>query len=139
MVNKLLDAITKQLGVTFGNSYTYYVEDVKQELRRPSFVAGLIMPLERSRNALQYDRTMPVVVHYFGVNKETIKKECYAIAEETIEALEYLPFEGGLLRGENISWQVVEDDVLQIFITYRFRTQKVVEPTMMEILEQNFR
>ena len=139
MVNKLLNAITKQLGTTFGTNYTYYVEDVKQDLRRPSFVAGLITPTERSRNAVQYDRTMPVVIHYFGVNKANIKKECYAIAEETIEALEYLPYEGGLLRGENISWQMVEDDVLQIFITYTFRTQKVIPMTPMEEFEHKIR
>jgi hypothetical protein len=40
--------------------------------------------------------------------------------------LEYLPFEGSIIRGENISWQIV-DDVLQVFVTYKFTTKRVTE------------
>jgi hypothetical protein len=67
---------------------------------------------------------MPIVVHYFSGSKTNIKKDCYDMAEQLVECLEYLPFENTLLRGEDISWQIV-DDVLQLFITYKFTTQKV--------------
>jgi hypothetical protein len=135
MVNAILDAVTTQLGVTFGNAYTYYVEDVEQKLKKPCFVANVLLPLQRSKSPVLYDRTMPVVIHYFGDTTNT-KKNCYEIGEQVVECLEYLPFKGGLIRGEDISWQVVED-VLQVFITYRFTTKRVTpeEDAMENILD----
>lgn len=125
MVNSILNAVTKQLGTTFGNSYRYYVENVEQELKTPCFTVDSLIPIQRSKSPILYDRTMPIVIHYFGDSKKNIKNDCYSMAERVVECLEYLPFEATILRGENISWQVV-DDVLQIFITYKFTTKKVI-------------
>ena len=127
MVNSILNAITKQLGTTFGNSYRYYVENVEQGLTKPCFTVDMLTPLQRSKSPVLYDRTMPIVVHYFSDSKTDIKNHYYSMGEQIVECLEYLPFEGTKLLGENISWQVV-DDVLQVFITYKFTTQKVTEP-----------
>ena len=118
----MLNAVTKQLGTTFGNSYRYYVENVQQELRKPCFTIDLLNPTLRSKSPVLYERTMPMVIHYFSDSKTDNKNDSYAMGERTIEALEYLPFKGTILRGEDISWQIV-DDVLQIFITYRFTTK----------------
>lgn len=126
MVNLILNSVTKQLGTTFGNSYRYYVEDVEQGLKKPCFTVDALIPLQRSKSPLLYDRTMPIVVHYFSDNKTDIKNHYYSMGEQIVECLEYLPFEGSKLLGENISWQIV-DDVLQVFITYKFTTQKVAE------------
>ncbi len=125
MVNKILNAVTKRLGTTFGTSYRYYMENVEQNLTKPCFTTDMLIPLQRSRSPHLYDRTMPIVVHYFSDSKTDIKKDCYSMAEQIVECLEYLPFEGGLIRGDDISFQIVED-VLQVFITYRIRTQKQV-------------
>lgn len=126
MVNEILNATTKQLGTTFGTGYHYYVEDVEQGLSKPCFTTDLLIPLQRSRSPYLYDRTMPLVIHYFGSSKTDLKKDCYAMAERIVECLEYLPFKGKLLRGQDISWQIV-DDVLQVFVTYKLTTQKEVE------------
>lgn len=122
MINKLLTSVTKQLGTTFGSKYHYYVEDVKQGLQAPCFTVDLLLPLQRSKSPVLYDRTMPLVVHYFSDSKN-LKNDCYLMGEQIVECLEYLPFENNLIRGENISWQLV-DDVLQVFITYKFTTVK---------------
>lgn len=136
MVNKILDAITSRLYTTFGDSYRYYVEDVEQNLTKPCFTVDTIIPLMRSRNPWLYDRTMPMVIHYFTGDKKDTKKDCYAVAEQLVESLEYLPFENTLLRGENISWQIT-DEVLQVFVTYSFTTTKVVltDPNMEDLEE----
>lgn len=126
MVNEFLSAVTKQLGTTFGTKYRYYVENVEQGLTKPCFTVDMLLPLQRSKSPTLYDRTMPIVVHYFSDSKDEIKKDCYDMAEQIVECLEYLPFKNTLIRGEDISWQIV-DDVLQIFITYNFTTQKVVK------------
>lgn len=134
MVNDVLDAITKQLGQTFGNSYRYYVENVEQDLQKPCFTVDMLEPRERSINYKRYRRTMPVVVHYFNEERDTNKKDCYAMAERLVECLEYLTFKDTVLRGENISWQLVEG-VLQVLLTYRFDTHKLENLETMETLE----
>lgn len=71
-----------------------------------------------------------MVIHWFGENTSTLKKDCYEMAERVIECVEYLPFGDTTLRGDDISWGIV-DDVLQIFVTYRFTTvaQQVEDDT----------
>lgn len=135
MVNKVLNAVTVQLHSTFGDSYKYYVENVEQNLTKPCFTIDTIIPLQRSKSPVLYDRTMPMVIHYFTEDKKDTKTDCYAKAEQIVECLEYLPFQNTILRGENISWQIV-DEVLQVFITYRFTTAKVIETDNMAILEE---
>lgn len=122
MVNSILNAVTKQLGTTFGTSYRYYVEDVEQGLTKPCFTVDVLIPLQRSKSPILYDRTMPIVIHFFSDSENNLKTNCYDMSERIVECLEYLPFKGTLLRGEDISWEIV-DDVLQIFVTYKFTTR----------------
>ena len=140
MVNSMLDAVTKQLGTTFGLNYRYYVENVEQGLQKPCFTIDALLPTERSKSPILYDRTIPIVVHYFSDSKTNLKKDCYEMAERTLECLEYIPYEKTILRGEDISWQIV-DDVLQIFITYRFTTvmSKATADNMEEIIDTTVR
>ena len=135
MVNEMLKGISNQLYDVFGTDYKYYVENVEQKLTKPCFTIDSIMPTQRSKNRLLYDRTIPVVVHYFTGDKENTKKDCYEKAELIVEALEFVPFHGSLLRGENISWQII-DDVLQVFVTYKFITRKITSnEDNMDVLE----
>lgn len=126
MVNSLLNAVTKQLGTKFGSNYRYYIEDVEQALKKPCFTVDVLIPIQRSKSPLLYDRTMPLVVHYFSDSKENKKSDCYSMGERVVEALEYLNFKDTVIRGDDISWQIV-DDVLEIFITYRFTTKLVTD------------
>ena len=128
MVTALLDAVTKQLGTHFGSKYRYYMEDVEQNLTKPCFTVDTLIPIQRSKSPILYDRTIPVVVHYFSDSKTDLKKECYSIGEQVVELLEYLPFKNTVLRGMDISYQIV-DKVLQVFITYKFTTRLVTEET----------
>ena len=131
----MLSGISNQLYEVFGSDYKYYVENVEQKLSKPCFTIDSLTPLQRSRSRLLYDRTIPIVVHYFTSDKELTKKDCYEKAELIVEALEYVPFDGALIRGEDISWKIV-DDVLQVFVTYRFITKKLTSnEDDMEIVE----
>lgn len=138
MVNSILTAVTKRLGTTFGTSYRYYVENVEQGLQKPCFTVDMLTPLQRSRSPVLYDRTMPLVIHYFSGSEKDLKKDCYSMAEQIVECLEYLPFQTTKLRGEDISWQIV-DDVLQVFVTYKFMTKRVENNEIfMENLTEKF-
>lgn len=135
MVNTLLDAVTKQLGKKFGTSYHYYTEDVEQNFVKPCFTVDARLPVQRSKSPILYDRTMPLVIHYFTDNEKTKKRELYNMGEQLFECLEHLNFEGGLLRGRDVSWRVTEG-VLQFFITYKFTTTKIdLDREPMELLE----
>lgn len=125
MINSLLDAVTKQLGTTFGNKYHYYTEDVEQALKKPCFTVDVLIPIQRSKSPVLYDRTMPLVLHYFSDSTENKKSDCYSMGERVVEAIEYLPFNNTIIRGDDISWHIV-DNVLEIFVTYRFTTKLVV-------------
>lgn len=127
MVNDILDAVTTQLGLTFGDGYKYYMENVEQNFTPPCFTVDLIQPTIRSRSPVLYDRAVQIVVHYFNDDRTDIKRTAYSISEDIIACLEYLPFKHTLLRGENRSWQLV-DDVLQVFVTYNFMTMKNIAP-----------
>ena len=93
------------------------------------------MPTERSKSPVLYDRTVPLVIHYFSDKKLNLKRDCYNIAERALECLEYIPYENTILRGEDISWQIV-DGVLQILITYKFTTvmSRETEENMSDIV-----
>lgn len=136
MVNSVVNAVTKQLGTTFGTSYHYYVEDIEQGVIQPCFHVAPRITLQRSKSPVLYDRTVPIVVHYFSGSSTNLRNDCYSMGEQIIECLEYLPFKNTILRGEDISYQLV-DDVLQVFLTYRFTTKRVVdvEESMNEIVE----
>ena len=125
MVNSILNAVTKQLGTTFGNKYHYYVEDIEQNLVKPCFTVDVLTVPQRSKSAVLYDRTMPIVIHHFTDDENNTKKTLYSIAEQAVECLEYLNFLNTILRADDISWEIT-DGVLQIFMTYRFTTTKVV-------------
>lgn len=136
MVNKFLDAITIQLHSAFGDNYKYYIENVEQHLTKPCFTIEVLTLPERSRSRLLYDRAIPIVVHYFSNEKSTTKQDCYEKAEIIRETLEYVPFEGSMLRAEDMDGDIV-DDVLQMFFTYRFITKKLTsnEDEMGELVE----
>ncbi len=136
MVTSVVNAVTKQLGTTFGTTYRYYVEDIEQGVTKPCFHIAPRITLQRSKSPVLYDRTIPIVVHYFSDSKTNLRNDCYSKGEQVIECLEYLSFKDTILRGEDISWQIV-DDVLQVFVTYRFTTKRVgsVEEAMNELNE----
>ena len=140
MVNAVLDSITVALYDVFGENYHYYVEDVEQNLQLPCFTVDVLNPLNRSRNSYLYDRTVPCVVHCFTANKITTKHELYATGEDVMAAIEYITVEGRTLRAEDMSYQLVENNVLQIFATYRFWTETERDDSeYMEYLLQRYR
>lgn len=138
MINKTLNAVTVALHEEFGDSFHYYVETVKQELKTPCFTVDMLNPMERSVNKSHYYRTMPVVVHFFGGERTDTKKYGYSIGERALMALEYIIVEDRIIRGEGMETQVV-DDVLQLFVTYRYWTDKSEDESdiMMETEDLN--
>ena len=124
MVNEIFNWITVALNKEFGSGYKYYIENVEQNLKKPCFAIAALNPMITSRSPKLYRRVVPIVIHYFTDKQDTTdaKKDCYNIAERLWDKLEYLTSYSDktiTIRGEDISWEMVED-VLEFFITYTF-------------------
>ena len=134
MIKKTLDAMSVALHKVFGDNYHYYVEDIKQNLTKPCFTINMIEPLTRSVNHVHYYRTMPMVIHYFPVEKDLPKAEAYGVAERAFEAIEYIVIENRMVRAVDMSCEY-DDGVLSMYATYKFWTKVPNDPTYMEDLE----
>lgn len=121
MVNNVLNSISKSLYDTFGNEYRYYVENMEQNTNSKCFHISVLNPICRSVSSKDYYRIVPCVIHHFTDDKVNTNKTCYSIGEQVLNSLEYLEVDGQLIRAEDMSYTLI-DDVLQIFLTYRFWT-----------------
>ena len=128
MVNKTINAVIAALHNTFGDDYSYLKENNEQGLPTPCFLVSLLRPTSRGRLWRTYSRVMPIVINYFPKSDVRPKNECYDIGERALEAVEVIEIEGVKVSGTDLEIQLVDDNVLQIFVTYDFWTQTVREP-----------
>ena len=128
MVNKTINAVIAALHNTFGDDYSYLKENNEQGLPTPCFLVSLLRPTSRGSLWRTYSRVMPIVINYFPKSDIRPKNECYDIGERALEAVEVIEIEGVKVSGTDLEIQLVDDNVLQIFVTYDFWTQTVREP-----------
>lgn len=128
MVNKTINAVIAALYNTFGDDYSYLKENNEQGLPTPCFLVSLLRPTSRGGLWRTYNRVMPIVINYFPKSDLRPKNECYDIGERALEAVEVIEIEGVKVSGTDLEIQMLDDNVLQIFVTYDFWTQTVREP-----------
>ena len=128
MVNKTINAVIAALHNTFGDDYSYLKENNEQGLPTPCFLVSLLRPTSRGSLWRTYNRVMPIVINYFPKSDVRPKNECYDIGERALEAVEVIEIEGVKVSGTDLEIQLIDDNVLQIFVTYDFWTQTVREP-----------
>lgn len=128
MVNKTINAVMSALHNTFGDDYSYLKENNEQGLPTPCFLVSLLRPTSRGSLWRTYSRVMPIVINYFPKSDVRPKNECYDIGERALEAVEVIEIEGVKVSGTDLEIQLVDDNVLQIFVTYDFWTQTLREP-----------
>ena len=128
MVNKTINAVIAALHNTFGDDYSDLKENNEQGLPTPCFWVSLLRPTSRGSLWRTYSRVMPIVINYFPKSDVRPKNECYDVGERALEAVEVIEIEGVKVSGTDLEIQLVDDNVLQIFVTYDFWTQTVREP-----------
>lgn len=134
MVNKVLDAITTALYNVFGDDFKYYVEDIPQKLKTPCFTVETIEYNVRSYSKTRHFMTIPLVIQFFPKNEVNSKKYNYNIGSKIADAVEYINADGVLLRSENINYEL-NNDVLQVFVTYSFWTRDSVSSDYSDYME----
>lgn len=129
MVNKTINAVITALYNEFGDGYAYLKENNEQGLPTPCFLVSLLRPTSHGGFWRTYNRVMPIVINYFPQSDIRPKHECYDVGERALEAVEVIEIEGVKVSGTDLEIQLIDDNVLQIFVTYDFWTQTVGKPT----------
>ena len=123
MVIKILDAISIKLNKEFGDNYRIYSEDVKQGFKEPCFFISLIKPTSKNMLGQRKLREYNFVIQYFPKESNEKKLEIYEVIEKLETELEYIESEDGLIRGQVLNSEIV-DNVLHFFVRYSLFTIK---------------
>ena len=132
MLNRTIDGIAVKLHETFGDEYTFYTEDVPQDLREPAFVITHLITLNSAKLPYRYLRKQSFDIKYFPKSKNNPKSEMYEVAEKMLIALEYInvlhneTFDN-LCRGTKMQYEIVEN-ILHFFVNYDFFVKKEIQP-----------
>ena len=140
MINELIDGIAVKLNQVFGSGYTIYKENVKQGLTEPCFIIVALEPTQEAKLPNRYFRSYPMDIHYFPLDRNNTKAECYDVAEKLMVELEYITANhngiDNLHRGIRMRYELV-DNVLHFFVNYEFFIKKTMdEVEHMESLER---
>ena len=139
MLNKTISAIAVRLHETFGDDYTFYKEDVPQDLREPAFIITHLITLNSAKLPNRYLRKQTFNIQYFPKDENNSKNEMYDVAEKMLIALEYINLShnenfDNLCRGTKMRYEIV-DGVLHFFVNYDlFVKKEVVKQDSMENL-----
>ena len=123
MVNDIINAISIKLNSVFGEGCKIYTENVEQGLTEPCFFIKYLTTTtkpylgKRKRHSYSFD------IHYFP---EAGNEEMLNVAEDMLEALEWVTLlNGDILRGLSPQSEIV-DDVLHVSVSY---------PVMLKVAE----
>lgn len=115
-VRNITDGIVQALFDEFGENYTFYTEDIEQNLAAPAFFAACIEPKAEQVIGRRYCRENLFNIVYFPKD-ENSNSEIYDIQERLFGALEYICVDGDLIRGTGCEMRVI-DGVLNVTINY---------------------
>ncbi|WP_182185561.1 phage tail terminator family protein [Pectinatus frisingensis] len=117
MVNDLLQGINNKLFEIFGDKYSIYNNEVKQDFEEPCF---FILELRGSNDLVisnRYRRVHSFDVQYHPEFNNQSAQEINNTADILMEQMEYITVAGNLIRGTNMNYEKV-DNVLHFFIDY---------------------
>ncbi len=134
MINAIIAGISTTLDGAFG--YEVYGEEIKQGLKEPCFFIKCLNPTNNLFLGKRYFRKNNFVVQYFPKSEHKPKAECYEMAEELTQHLELIPVLDTVLRGTEMSYEVVEG-VLNFFVNYDCFVYKVDEKVLMGTMQSH--
>ena len=120
MINELVIGISQALDTAFSD-VEIHVDQIKQGLTSPCFFIMLLEPTQTHIMGPRYYRENALDIHYFPETDNT--SEINTVADKLMDVLEYINFDGGLLRGTKMHSEVIEG-VLHFLVDYNFHTIK---------------
>lgn len=135
MINEIMSGISNKLDTEF-KGIDIYTDQIKQGLTEPCFFIRLIKSEQKQIVGERYYRNQSFDIHYFPKTDNT--SELNDILDKLINALEYIEFDGGLLRGTKMHSETV-DGVLHFLVNFNLITTKRKHDEYMEILKMKER
>lgn len=131
MINELIIGISQALDTAFSD-VEIHVDEIKQGLIEPCFFIMLLKPSQEQVVGTRYYRENSFDIHYFPKTDNT--SEINIVADKLMDVLEYISFDGGLLRGTKMHSETVSG-VLHFFVDYNFHTIKdtITDPYMEQV------
>lgn len=134
MINQILESISMALNQEFGDTYTIYMEEVKQGLTEPCFFVFCLNPSCNLYFNKKYFRENLFCIQYIPATEE-VKEECNAVAERMLGCLEVLSAEKDKFRGSRMNFEVV-DNVLNFYVNYNFFVYRLEGKEMMDSISE---
>ena len=137
MINFIIEAISRAIRDEFGDGYTNFMEEVKQDLREPCFFISCIHPENKLFLGKKYSRTNQFCIQYFPKRGKDERRECNETAGRLMMCLEYLQAGERILRGTKMNGEIV-DGILNFFVNYDLFVYRKQNPisAMEEISEE---
>ena len=136
MTNGIIDGVCMAINAEFNaeaDEYEIYTELVEQGMTKPCFSILLINSTITPSLKPRYFKTHQICVHYFPESSD-IQAESNAVKDRLEQCLEYIMAGEDLIRGKDMSANLVED-VLHFFVNYDFYVTETGEEDAMETLE----
>ena len=133
MINQIIIGIAQALNNAFGDECEIHCQEIEQNLKEPCFLILLLNVSNEQLVGDRYLRKQPFDILYFPNSKNESRTEMYEAIEKLYDALEYIHFGDGLLRGINMKSQII-DDVLHFFVDYNFTVIKQRDKDYMQQL-----
>lgn len=120
-VNDIIDGVSIKLNEIFGDDYTIYTDNVKQDLKFPCFFIKKMPSSKKKLIGSRYQNKLNLIVHAILENEDM---ELLNDISDKLYELEYITLiNKDILRGTEIKTEI-SDGVLLFFITYQFFTYK---------------
>lgn len=120
--NGIVTSISQKIDEAFNQKYDKYAiygEEIKQGLQEPCFFIKILKSSIKHVLGKRYFLSQSFDIHYFPENDLNTEKEMLEIADNLYDALEYVDWEGDLVRGTNMNYKII-DDVLHFFVDYNY-------------------
>lgn len=119
MVNDIMDAVTRRLGVLFGDGAAIYTDPVGQGLLEPCFFFSVLEPSRKPMLGRRSFQETGFCIQYIPEETNPQKRrELNQVADALFDGMEYITLANGdMLRGTGRSFRV-EDGVLNFFVNY---------------------
>ena len=119
MVNEIMDAVTRRLGVLFGDEAAIYTDRVEQGLVEPCFFVSVLEPSRKPMlGRRSYHETNFCIQYIPEESKADKSRELNQVTDTLFDGMEYIILANGdMLRGTGRSFRI-EDGILNFFVSY---------------------
>lgn len=100
------------------------------------FFIDLLTSTNRQYVGERYLRNYPFDIRFFPIDNNNKTAQIADVADRLIDCLKYITVDGNLVRGVNMSYQII-DDVLHFMVEFNIIVIYVDEVEMMEDLEMD--